>query len=247
MAKIFNLHNPEHQGVIREMIQNQYVLWLDVEMRKVDDEPALVGYIPIGTMLSNVRHVLCDPNLQDVAAFKGLPHVSWGEFVCLVVVPVIEAGGLVAAYSEHERELIEEVLLDLDRPDMVDRMLYLDCNAKESFRQHRLGELRRIRRVIQRRYDRGLITRKHRPGLKDFLMSNGTTYDYPKYLRDFSPASALCFIRPQARLRHPRFWTRSAKRKFAELLTYNEHDVRGMKQLTLELMQVGLVPDANVN
>ena len=63
----------------------------------------------------------------------------------------------------------------------------------------------------------------------------------------FSPAAALAYIRPQAEERLPRRWTPAAKRKLCELLTYNEHDVRGMRHLTLEMMQVGPVPEEQLN
>ena len=59
MPTILKLHEPEHYDVIRKMIQHDYVFWLDVEMRKADDEPALVGYLPVGSKLSRVQLMYC--------------------------------------------------------------------------------------------------------------------------------------------------------------------------------------------
>jgi len=247
MPTVLKLHEPEHYDVIRKMIQHDYVFWLDVEMRKADDEPALVGYIPLGSKLSRVHHVLIDPTMEAVAAMKRLPHTTWGLFVCLKIVPVIEAGGVVAAYSLHELELIKRVLLDLERPDMFDRLIYLDCNAKEIFRMHLPQEYGQVRRRIRKEVTRGMISRSRRAGLKDFLLTNATSYSYPKYLRYFSPAEAIGYIRPQAEERRPRRWTPGAKRRFSNLLIYNENDVRGMRHLTRELMQIGAMPEAQLN
>jgi hypothetical protein len=247
MPTVLKLHEPEHYDVIRKMIQHDYVFWLDVEMRKADDEPALVGYIPLGSKLSRVHHVLLDPSMEAVASMKRLPQTTWGLFVCLKIVPVIEAGGVVAAYSLHELELIKQVLLDLERPDMFDRLIYLDCNAAPTYRKFMRDRHQAIQAYLNRRYRRGLMSRPRKVGLKDYLMDGASSYAYPKYLRDFSPAEALAYIRPQAEQRRPRRWTPVAKRKLANLLTYNENDVRGMRHLTRELMQVGLVPEAQMN
>ena len=78
MPTVLKLHEPEHCDVIRKMIQHDYVFWLDVEMRKADDEPVLVGYIPLGSKLSRVHHVLLDPSMEAVTAMKRLPHTTWG-------------------------------------------------------------------------------------------------------------------------------------------------------------------------
>ena len=92
-----------------------------------------------------------------------------------------------------------------------------------------------------------MISRPRRAGLKDFLLTNATSYSYPKYLRYFSPAEAIGYIRPQAEERRPRRWTPGAKRRFSNLLTYNENDVRGMRHLTRELMQIGAMPEVQLN
>jgi len=108
-------------------------------------------------------------------------------------------------------------------------------------------QLRGIQRRLQRRFTRGLISQRRRAGLKDFLSSPVSSYEYPKYMLRFSPAAALAYIRPQAEERLPRRWTPAAKRKLCELLKYNEHDVRGMRHLTLEMMQVGPVSEEQLN
>ena len=72
--------------------------------------------------------------------------------------------GVVAAYSEHERELIVEALHRLERSDLVDELIYLDCNAKKCFRKCFPEDLMRIQQRLRRRFDRGLMTRRRRRG-----------------------------------------------------------------------------------
>jgi hypothetical protein len=236
MSDTIQLHDPAHSEFVQETLRSNRVLWMDVEMRINDTQPAMVGYIPFGSMLGTVESVLCDESFAAVANMKRLPHMPWLQFVHEVVVPVIEQKGVVAAYSEHERELIVEALHRLERSDLVDELIYLDCNAKKCFRKCFPEDLMRIQQRLRRRFDRGLMTRRRPPGLKDFLCSPASTYDYPRHMRQFSPAEALAYIRPQAAERLPRRWTPAAKRQLCELLKYNEHDVLGMRHLTLELM-----------
>ena len=236
MSFTLKLHDPACFDRIQRIICSHKVLWLDVEMRINDAQPAMVGYIPYGSMLGKVQTVLCDDSFAAVAKMKRLPHMQWLRFVHEIVVPVIEQNGALAAYSEHERELIVEALHSLGLSHLVDGMIYLDCNAKECFRKYLPEHLRQIRRRLNRRFDRGLMSRRRRVGLKDFLVSPVSSYDYPKSLLRFSPAAALAYIRPQAADRLPRRWTPAAKRKLCELLKYNEHDVIGMRHLTLEMM-----------
>ena len=112
---------------------------------------------------------------------------------------------------------------------------------------HLPQEYGQVRRRIRKEVTRGMISRSRRAGLKDFLLTNATSYSYPKYLRYFSPAEAIGYIRPQAEERRPRRWTPGAKRRFSNLLIYNENDVRGMRHLTRELMQIGAMPEAKLN
>lgn len=241
MPTILQLHESADQATIVSHIRSHRILWLDVEMRERDDQPAMVGFIPFGSAPSKVQQVMCDLPFVHVADMKKMKHMSWFRFVLDVVVPVIQADGLVAAYSNHELKFIVGVLEAFNLHELVDRLQYLDCNAGEYFRQHLPAEYHQIRRRLNRRYRRGLISRRPKVGLKDYLMSDFSGYDYPMYLRGFSPAEALAYIRPQAIDRPPRRWTKGAKRRLANLLTYNAHDVSGMQFLTMELMEMSLM------
>lgn len=241
MPTILKLHEPAHHATIVSHIRSHRILWLDVEKREKDAQPAMVGYIPYGSVLSKVQQVMCDLPFVLVADMKKIEHMHWFRFVLDVVVPVIKADGLVAAYSAHELKYIVGVLEALNLYELVDRLQYLDCNAGDCFRQNLPAEYSQIRRRLMRRYRRGLISRRPKVGLKDYLMSDASGYDYPKYLRGFSPAEALAYIRPQAIDRPPRRWTKGAKRRLTNLLTYNAHDVSGMRYLTMELMGMPLV------
>ena len=247
MSYTLKLHHPDRYELIQRMIRSHKVLWLDVEMRINDSQPAMVGYIPFGSMIGNVQTVLCDDSFEAVAKMKRMPHMPWLEFVENVIVPVIQQNGVIAAYSEHERELIVEALCSLERSNLEEKLIYLDCNATECLRKYLPEQLRGIQRRLQRRFTRGLISQRRRAGLKDFLSSPVSSYEYPRYMLRFSPAAALAYIRPQAEERLPRRWTPAAKRKLCELLKYNEHDVRGMRHLTLEMMQVGPVSEEQLN
>jgi hypothetical protein len=121
------------------MIRSHKVLWLDVEMRINDSQPAMVGYIPYGSMVDKVQSVLCDDSFEAVAKMKRMPHMPWLEFVENVIVPVIQQNGVIAAYSEHERELIVEALYSLERSNLEEKLIYLDCNATECLRNTSLN------------------------------------------------------------------------------------------------------------
>ncbi|MDA0912220.1 MAG: hypothetical protein O2818_00765 [Bacteroidetes bacterium] len=241
MPRILSLQNQFHSDIIKAILQTHRILWMDVEMRKNDLVPAMIGYVPFGSMIGQVQHVLCDASFERVARMKKLDHQPWLQFVQSVIVPVIQQKGVIAAYSRHELKLIEEALHALDLSHMLDELIYFDCNASDCFQLNFPDEYFQIRRAVARRVRRGLISQFRRMGLKDFLMSDSSAYDYPKYLRDFSPAEALAYIRPQAAERLPRRWTKVAKRKLATLLTYNMHDVLGMRYLTFELMGMPVV------
>jgi len=117
--------------------------------------------------------------------------------------------------------------------------LFLELNRPETF-------WKRLRSapVNDARYRKKMCRRKNLGGMWG-QFGFGGAYDF-MFMLSFSPAAALAYIRPQAEERLPRRWTPAAKRKLCELLKYNEHDVRGMRHLTLEMM--GLAdPEVSVN
>ena len=171
MSYTLKLHHPDRFELIQRMIRSHKVLWLDVEMRINDSHPAMVGYIPYGSMIGNVHSVLCDDSFAAVAKMKRMPHMPWLEFVESAIVPVIEQNGVIAAYSEHERELIVEALYSLEQSNLEEKLIYLDCNATECLRKYLPEQLRGIQQRLQRRSKRGLISQRRRAGLKDFLSS----------------------------------------------------------------------------
>jgi len=117
--------------------------------------------------------------------------------------------------------------------------LFLELNRPETF-------WKRLRSapVNDARYRKKMCRRKNLGGMWG-QFGFGGAYDF-MFMLSFSPAAALAYIRPQAEERLPRRWTPAAKRKLCELLTYNEHDVRGMRHLTLEMMGMA-DPEISVN
>jgi hypothetical protein len=193
------------------------VIWLDVERRKADTEPALTSvHWPDG--LTTYVH---DPILERSAKAWKLEFQPWAQLAARIVRRAIATNSLIAGYSIPERDLLMAA-----RPEDAEwiKANYLNANAARSFKKHRPELYTEACRTAGRRDS---------PGLKDFLMLPAVGYRYPKYLRDVQPGSILGRLRDLLDKREGvhRELTKAAKRDWRKLIEYNRHDVLGMIHL----------------
>ena len=73
---------------------------------------------------------------------------------------------------------------------------------------------------------------KNKVGLKDLLLLDYVKYVYPAHRKSFSPAKAISRMEDQlAKYSDYLKVSRGTKRSFSNLITYNEHDCKGMSHL----------------
>ena len=192
------------------------VIWLDVEMRKADCEPALTSV----HWADGLRTYVHDAILAESARAWKLEFQPWQQLAAEITSTAIQTDSLVAGYSTHERDLLIATC-----PNDAHRLEknYGNANAAKWFRQHRPELYAEACRLAGDR----------RPGLKDFLVQPAIGYPFKKYLRDLQPASILGRLRELLEKRDGvhRNLTNEAKRDWRHLIEYNREDVLGMMHL----------------
>lgn len=193
------------------------VIWLDVERRKADTEPALTS-VHWSDGLTTYVH---DPILAQSAKAWKLEFEPWAELAAEIVRGAIATNSLIGGYSIPERDLLMAAC-----PEDADwiKANYLNANAAPWFKKHR-PEL--YAEACRRAGPQG------KPGLKDFLMQPAVGYRYPKYLRGVQPGKILGRLRELLSKREGahRELTKAAKRDWRKLIEYNQQDVLGMIHL----------------
>lgn len=193
------------------------VIWLDVEKRKADAEPALTS-VHWADGLKTYAH---DGILAASAKARGLESRPWAQLAAEIVRVAMATESLIGGYSIPERDL-----LMASCPEHAEwiKEHYLNANAARWFRNHR-PELHAeaCRTAGERR----------KPGLKDFLIQPAVGYPYKRYLLDVRPAAILGRMRKLLAKRDGvhRELTNEARRDWARLIEYNRQDVLGMMHL----------------
>jgi len=78
------------------------IIWLDVEMRKADIEPALTSVHCADTLKTYVR----DPILAQSAKARNLKFQPWTQLATEIVRTAMATNSLIAGYSIPERNLL---------------------------------------------------------------------------------------------------------------------------------------------
>ncbi len=190
------------------------VIWLDVEKRKADPEPALTS-VHWADGLKTYAH---DAILAQSAKARSLEFQPWTQLAAEIVRVAMASDSLIAGYSSPERDLLMESC-----PEYAEwiKEHYLNANAARWFKNHRPAIYAEACRTAG----------EHRkPGLKDFLIQPAVGYSYKKYLLDVQPGSILGRMRKLLAKRDGvhRELTNEARRDWTNLIEYNRQDVLGM-------------------
>jgi hypothetical protein len=200
-----------------EIIDQAYCI--DVEMRQVDTDPAMMG-LAYG---NDFKQVVFDQKLSAAAKYRDLEVVDLHSYLDDIVSLAKKSDSVLIAYSTHEQDLLCELL-----PNKADDISSIYCNAnlrkwmKRNFPdQYAEAKEKERRRLV--------ATKQRRPvkvGLKQLLKMPVVQYAEVSSAGIGSPAKALQYVRT-----HSDPLTVGAKRKWSSMLTYNRHDVIGMRHL----------------
>ena len=190
------------------------VIWLDVERRKADPEPALTS-VHWAEGLKTYAH---DAILAQSAKARSLEFQPWAQLAAEIIRVAMASDSLIAGYSIPERDLLMESC-----PEHAEwiKEHYLNANAARWFKNHRPAIYAEACRTAG----------EHRkPGLKDFLIQPAVGYSYKKYLLGVQPGSILGRMRKLLAKRDGvhRELTNEARRDWTNLIEYNRQDVLGM-------------------
>jgi len=193
------------------------VIWLDVEKRKADPEPALTTVV----WAEGLKTYAHDAILAASAKARGLEFQPWLELATEIVRVARETESLIGGYSIPERDLLMTAC-----PEHAEwiKEHYLNANAAKWFRNNRPKLYAEACRMAG----------EHRnPGLKDFLIQPAVGYEYKRYLLDVQPGSILGRMRKLLAKRAGvhRELTNEARRDWTNLIEYNRQDVLGMIHL----------------
>jgi hypothetical protein len=202
------------------------VIWLDVEKRTADPEPALTSVL----WADGLKTYAHDLILTASAKARGLEFLPWAELAVEVVRVAQTTNSLIAGYSIPERDLLMKAC-----PEQAEwiKLNYLNANAARWFKNHRPNLYTEACRTAGERRS---------PGLKDFLIQPAVGYTYKKYLLGVQPGSILGRLRTLLAKRGGvhRELTNEARRDWTNLIEYNRQDVLGMKHLVEYVVAAGV-------
>jgi hypothetical protein len=205
-------------------LQAQPIIWLDVERRKADPEPAL-STVKRGSALITYVH---DARLRPAALSSGGGELAEFRPWSAVVADVVQAakgGALIAGYSLAELKLLQEA-----QPDMAELLdqRYLNANAGPWFRKHRPKVYAELEASLPPK------AFMKRVGLTHFLSVPEVGYHVPNRLEDFRPAETLKRVREGLAKSGGSYGnlTQDVRIAWRNLIKYNQHDVKGMEHLT---------------
>jgi hypothetical protein len=209
---------------IRLDLQAQPIVWLDVERRKADLEPAL-STVKRGEQVITYVH---DPQLKPAALSSGggelAQFLPWDDLVARILKDV-QAGALIAGYS-----LAELKLLQAARPTDAEQLeqRYLNANAGPWFRKHRPKMYAELEAALPPKAFMKKV------GLTHFLSVPEVGYHVPNRLADFSPAETLKRVRAGLAKSGGSYGgiSQDLRLSWKNLIKYNQHDVKGMEHLT---------------
>jgi hypothetical protein len=209
---------------IRLDLQAQPIIWLDVERRKVDPEPAL-STVKRGDALVTFVH---DEQLRPAALSSGggdlAEYRTWADLVADIA-QAVKDGSLIAGYSLAELKLLQEA-----QPDVAELLeqRYLNANAGPWFRKHRAKVYAALEASLPPK------AFMKRVGLTHFLSVSEVRYHVPNRLDDFSPAETLKRVRAGLVKSGGSYGNLPQELRIAwrNLIKYNQHDVKGMEHLT---------------
>ena len=208
-------------------------IWLDIEMRKADEIPAISGW-----MIDNEYQVAVHDELLIAAAKdKGIrfidPVVHFEELLGLAE----DEGRLIVSYTTHEYNKIQPLSAKLG--EGLGRK-YVSANYSKWFERN-MPELFEKAQGNQKRKSRKKRSFKKKSGytlgLKDFLKLDEIGYPQRKKAAIGGAAKSIGEVRDKA-IKGSKL-SKSEKTRWTRLWTYLEHDVRGLAHLTEFVVEYG--------
>jgi hypothetical protein len=208
---------------IRLDMATQPILWLDVERRKADSEPAMSTILNAGELITYVHDERLRPAAQSSGGGKLATYRTWGETVDEIL-DVAGGGVLIGGYSLAELKLLQEA-----RPAHAEWLeaRYLNANAGPWFRKQRPELYAQLESTIPAE-----SFGKH-VGLTHFLSLREVGYHVPNRLEDFSPAETIKRVREGLAKNGGSYGQlpEALRISWRNLIKYNQHDVKGMCHL----------------
>ena len=211
-------------------------IFFDVEMRKDDQYPALVG-----VLVDEVFTITClEEGLRPAAEHAGLEVVNPHEFFTALLLKAEDEDRALVAYTLHEFEILEKMFDENSGEnkhllDILNRR-YVNANARKWFRKHYRESYDMIEARERAKGRRSRYRRQNgniRMGLNLLLQIPEVAYPGANEAGRGSPANALRDVRDHFARKGPHIGslTSTVKGKWTRMLTYLEHDVRGMAHL----------------
>ena len=208
---------------IRLDIAAKPILWLDVERRKADVEPAMSTILHEGDLVTYVHDERLRPAAESSGGGKLAIYRPWVETV-EEILGAADQGALIAGYSQAELKLLKEAL-PAQAEWLEDR--YLNANAGPWFRKHRSEVYAQLEATIPPdSFGKNV-------GLTHFLSVREVGYHVPNRLEDFSPAETIKHVR-EGLAKNDGWYGQlpeALRISWKNLIKYNQHDVKGMRHL----------------
>lgn len=208
------------KSITRE--EAQRAIYLDFECN-IKQPPSFAGTIIDDTY----QATLLEDIFKPVATSKKLMMQDLLGFAQKILKLAQSEDRVVVAWSKHELGFLIEQTPDIEP-------LYRDANkiVLKFFKDRRKHTVKKLNNQIKKAKAEGLW-RNNKVGLKDWLQLDYVDYGYPKNLKSFSPGEALREMREQLIKKRGSYAkiAPSVKRAFSNLVTYNEHDCRGMAHM----------------
>ena len=211
-------------------------IFFDLEMRKDDQFPALAG-----VLVDEEFTITClEEGLRPAAEHAGLEVVNPHEFFTTLLLKAEQEDRALVAYTLHEFEILEKMFdgnsgENKHLLDILNRR-YVNANARKWFRKHYRESYDMIEARERAKGRRSRYRRQNgniRMGLNLLLQIPEVAYPGANEAGRGSPAKALKDVRDHFARKglHIDSLTSRVKGKWTRMLTYLEHDVRGMAHL----------------
>jgi hypothetical protein len=208
---------------IRLDIAAQPILWLDVERRKADVEPAMSTILHEGALTTYVHDERLRPAAESSGGGKLATYRPWSQTV-EEILGIADKGVLIGGYSLAELKLLQEA-----RPAQAEWLddRYLNANAGPWFRKQRPELYAQLEATIPP------DSFRKRVGLTHFLSVREVGYHVPNRLEDFSPAETIKRMREGLAKNGGSYGQlpEALRISWRNLIKYNQHDVKGMRHL----------------
>jgi hypothetical protein len=199
--------------------ESESAIWLDFEGLHYRP-PTFAGYLIGDTYQIDILN-------SEIFTLSESPHGlgchELNECCAWLVEKALREERVIIGYSEHELKCINAVD-DNFKENMGE--LYRNANGfvGKYFRKNRNRTFKQLTEIAK---EEG-----RRVSLKDYLKLDYVGYDYPDDLDDFRPGSAIANIVSQCRKKGTySMISKQSKERLNRLVTYNEHDCRGMKHM----------------